>query len=288
MAEPREPTWRAKWLGQKLRDLRKNKGFSIADVADRLKCGTSTINRFETGIYPVRPEEMVLLLTMFGVSERDQREELLELAAEVAERGWLESLVSDRAFADFLWAEGKATVIRTFQMAVVPGLIQEPLYAEALIRIGSAAADEVEAAKLLEARLARGKILRGDNPPDSRFLLHEAVLHQRVQGIDRGTYRAQLHHMLKLAEYPHVRIRVLPLDSGAHNVVGFNTGITILSMPATWPTLAHVETPLGAMVAEAPDIDSFKGIYDALWDENALDEERSTAKMTAMLKELET
>jgi transcriptional regulator with XRE-family HTH domain len=284
MVEPREPTWRAKWLGQKLRELRKNRGFSIGDVADRLKCGTSTINRFENGIYPVRPEEMVLLLTMFGVSERDQRDELMDLAAEVAERGWLESLVSDRSFADFLWAEGKAVVIRTFQMAVIPGLIQDPAYAEALIRVGPAADDE--AMRLLEARVARGKILRGDNAPDSRFLLHEAVIHQRVRGIGDATYRAQLQHMLKLTEHPLVRIRILPLDSGAHNVAGLNTGITILNMPDTWPTLVHVETPLGAMVAETPDIDSFTDTYDALWDESALNEERTLAKLAATLKEL--
>lgn len=286
MAEPREPTWRARWLGLKLRDLRKNKGFSIADVAERLGCGTSTVNRFETGIYPLKSEEMVLLLTMFGVSGRDEREELMQLAQEVAERGWVESLVSDRAFADFVWAEGKSRVIKSFQLALFPGLIQAAEYAEALLKAGPEKT-EAELTRQVEARLARGRVLRKPDAPDTRLLLHEAVLHQRVDGVGASAYRAQFKHLIEVAEYPNVSLRLARLTSGAHNASGIMSGLTILEMGDSWPTLVHVETPLGAMVAETPDVDLFTEAYDVLWEADVLDEKHTLARLSTLLKELE-
>lgn len=286
MAEPREPTWRAKWLGQKLRALRKNKNFSIAEVAERLSCGTSSVNRFELGSYPLKPDEMLLLLNMFGVSERDKRDELLQLAQEVAERGWIESMVSDRAFADFVWAESKCHRIQSFQLAVFSGLLQAPEYAEALIAIGPNSTEVKEGAPK-EARLARGQLLAKADAPEAKFLIHEAVLHQRVRGLATEVYRKQFERLLEVSEFPNVDLRVAPLDFGAHSELGITTGFTILEMPDSWPTLVHVETPLGAMVAETPDVDSFADAYETLWEAGALDEQRTRDQLAKVLKELE-
>jgi transcriptional regulator with XRE-family HTH domain len=286
MAEPREPTWRARWLGQKLRELRKNKGLSINDVAERLECGPATVNRFETGVYPVKPEEMILLMTLFGVSGRDERDELMQLAQEVADRGWVESLVSDRSFADFVWAEGMSRHIRSFQLAVFPGIIQAPAFAEAVIELGKAQSD-AEKGRLLEARLARGRVLRKPQAPEARFLIHEAVFHQRIKGLSGQVYRAQFEHLIQVAELPNVRLRMAPLHSGAHSTAGVSTGFTILEMRDSWPTLVHVETPLGAMVAETPDIDTFTATYDGLWEADVLDEKHTLVWLSTMLKELE-
>ncbi|MFG3338551.1 helix-turn-helix domain-containing protein [Glycomyces sp. NPDC048151] len=285
MAEPREPTWRAKWLGQKLRALRKNKNFTIADVADRLGCSTATVNRFELGTYPLKGEEMLMLLNMFSLPDGGERDELFKLAKEVAERGWVESLVSKRSFADFVWAESKCRRIRSFQLAVFPGSLQAPEYAEALIESGPNEASAKVA--LVEARLARGRALAKPNAPEARFLLHESMLHQRIEGFSTRVYRKQFERLLEATEQANVELRVAPLGFGAHTALGVTTGFTILDMPDSWPMLAHVETPLGGMVAETPDVDSLTDAYESLWEANTLDEKRTRDQLARMLKELD-
>lgn len=285
MAEPKGPTWRAKWLGQKLRDLRKNKDLSIKDVADYLDCGTTTVNRFEIGTFPVKSDTLVNLMNLYGVAERSERAKLVHIAENVVQRGWWDSLVSED-FADFVWAENNSRAIHEYQISFYPGLLQHPDYAEALIKLGLAHASDAEIARLIEARLLRGELLRKKGGPTARFVIHEAVLFHRLPGVPAGVHTAQLQHLLEVMEYPNVRLRVLPLASASPTIYEVNGGFTILEMEESWPTLLHVETPVGGVVSEAPDIDSFTGIYDLLWAD-AWDEKQSSGYLSKMLKEVE-
>jgi transcriptional regulator with XRE-family HTH domain len=286
MAEPKDPTWRAKWLGQKLRDLRKNKKLSVSDVADYLGAGTATVNRYEAGTFPVKTDVLVMLMNLYGVAERRERSELIQLAEEVAQRGWWDSLVSKPAFADFVWAENNSRAIHDFQISIFSGLLQHPDYAERLIQAGSSDKSKGEVAKLIEARLQRGELLRRINGPIARFLIHEAVLHQRLPNTPSAVHEAQFEHLLELGELPNVSIRVFPLSSATHNVRAVTSSFTIMEMHESWPTLLHAETPVGAVVAETPDIDSFIGVYELLW-QDALDEKRTSSFISKMLEEME-
>lgn len=286
MVEPKNPTWRAKWLGQKLRDLRKAKELSIKDVADYLECGTTTVNRFEIGTFPVKSDILVDLMNLYGVATRPERAQLIYIAENVAQRGWWDSLVSDQDFADFLWAEDNARAIHDYQISFYPGLLQHPMYAEALIRAGLPTASDAEVSKLVEARLLRSELLRKANGPTARFVLHEAVLYHRLRGVERKVHSAQLEHLLKVSEQPSVELRLLPLASPAPTILDVNGGFTILEMHETWPTLLHVETLAGGVVAEAPDIDSVVGVYDQLWDD-ALREKQTLDHLAAILREVE-
>lgn len=285
MAE--ETTWRAVWLGQKLRDLRKAKDLNVKDVADYLECGTTTVNRFEIGTFPVKTDTLVKLMNLLGVSDRAERAALIQLAEDVAQRGWWESLVSDQAFADFVWAESRSRHICDFQSLVFSGLLQAPGYAEALIKAGSPGATADEVAKLVEARLLRGDLLRASSAPRARFLIHEAVLYQRLPDVELKVHTDQLKHLLAVSEYGNVELRLVPLSSAVHLVLGVSSSFTILEMHEPWPTLVHVETPVGAVVAEPADIDSFTSIYARLWDEGALDEKRTNDYISGILKEVQ-
>jgi hypothetical protein len=64
------------------------------------------------------------------------------------------------------------------------------------------------------------------------------------------------------------------------------SSFTIMEMHESWPTLLHAETPVGAVVAETPDIDSFIGVYELLW-QDALDEKRTSSFISKMLEEME-
>lgn len=286
MAEPKDPTWRGKWLGQKLRELRKHKKLSVQDVAEYLGVGTATINRYEAGTFPVKSDVLVMLMDLFGMAGRRERSQLIQLAEEVAQRGWWDGLVSDQAFADFVWAENNSQAIHDFQVSIFSGLLQHPDYAEALIRAGSADTSKSEVAKLVETRLQRGELLRKSGGPAARFLLHEAVLYQRLPGVPASIHATQLKHLLAITDFANVQLRVLPLTSAVHNILGVTSSFTILEMHDSWPTLVHVETPVGAVVAETPDIDSFTGTFDLLWSQDALDENQTIEHLTVKLKEV--
>ncbi|MEV3937698.1 helix-turn-helix transcriptional regulator [Glycomyces sp. NPDC049804] len=286
MTEPKGPTWRAKWLGQKLRDLRKNKDLSIKDVADYLECGTTTVNRFEIGTFPVKSDALLSLMNLYGVAERGERAKLVHIAENVAQRGWWDTLVSDQDFADFLWAEHNSRRIADYQVSFYPGLLQHPDYAAALIKLGLPGDSQAEAAKFIEARLLRAELLRKQSGPTARFVIHEAVLFHRLPGVPDEVHTAQLEHLLRVSAYTNVQLRLLPLTSPSPTIYEVNGGFTILEMDESWPTLVHVETPVGAVVAETPDIDSFTGIYERLW-QDAMDEKQTSAYLSEKLKEVE-
>jgi transcriptional regulator with XRE-family HTH domain len=285
LAESMGPTWRAVWLGETLRQKRRHKKYELKDVAEYLGIGASSVRRMETGEYPPKSDEMVLLLNLFGVTG-SEREGLIACAEDVAERGFSESLASDRTFRDFIWAEGKAVAIHSFQLTFYSGLLQSPEYAEALIRLGPAGNHEARVLTALEARLARGRRLRKPGAPTARFILHESVLRQEVRGIGREIYKAQVKYLMEVAEYPNVHLRIAPWNWAQHNPQGVATGFTILELPDIWPTLVHVETPIGGIVAETPDIDSLTETYESFWNEVS-DEERTLQYLDTILRELD-
>lgn len=65
---------------------------------------------------------------------------------------------------------------------------------------------------------------------------------------------------------------MIPLYSGGPSLTSVTTSFTILEMADSWPTLVHVETPIGAVVAENPEVDSMSDTFHTLWDKHALPE----------------
>ncbi len=112
---------------------------------------------------------------------------------------------------------------RVYCSQVVPGLLQTPAYAGALL---SAIAgfhgtpDDVEEA--VTARMARSNVIRAG---DHRFavLIEEAVLRYRVGGAE--TMAGQLRHLLEVMALPSVSLGVIPFEHGGRRMwtlEGFN------------------------------------------------------------------
>lgn len=131
----------------------------------------------------------------------------------------------------------------------------------------------------------RGAVLRKADAPDTKFLIHESVLDQR--DTTRDVHAAQLRYALDLAKRQNVSIRILPSSSLAHICAGITTSFRVLEMREAWPTLVQVETPIGTVVGEGEDVESFVGTYDALWTEASLGEEGTLDRIAAELKEVE-
>lgn len=113
--------------------------------------------------------------------------------------------------------EARAHSLRYWAPVIVPGIIQTPTYAEQIFR--AMKFDEAKIAELLQVRLGRQEILtRQPSPPDTTFVIWEAVLHHQIG--TRETMRDQCARLLEVAAIPSVALHVLPSSLGANPGLG--------------------------------------------------------------------
>jgi len=158
-------------------------------------------------------------------------------------------------FEPYLGMEQAASVIRTYENQFVPGLLQIPPYADAVIRSGRGAASDDEIDRLVELRMRRQNILRRRRPAHLWVILDEGTLRRPFGG--RGTMRAQLQHLIDACDMPHVTIQVLPLSKGGPAAEG---AFTVLRLPdSDLPDVAYLEHLGAALYPDRPaDLDYYR------------------------------
>ncbi len=123
-------------LSRRLAALRMAKGFSAAQVCDKLDWGRGKVNRFESNDWKL-PEmsDVRDLLRLYGVDE-DEQDVLLDLARKGRVRAWWRKYdeVFDNEFPGY---EADAARISVYTPLVLPGLLQTPAYIEAYLGAGS-------------------------------------------------------------------------------------------------------------------------------------------------------
>src|SRR5207247_3669151 len=87
VVEDRSPTLRRRELANQLRDLRKQSGRTVEDVAQALLCSPPKISRIETGARSASLRDVRDLCVLYGVDDT-LRERLMDVAREAKEPGW--------------------------------------------------------------------------------------------------------------------------------------------------------------------------------------------------------
>ncbi|MEU9877330.1 helix-turn-helix domain-containing protein [Streptomyces phaeochromogenes] len=260
------PAVRRRKLGAELRALRARAGLKSGEAARLVGWHQSKVSRIETGRSGVKPTDVELLLDAYDVRDAELRELLVVLAGSDdggrhhwwhAYRGLLPS-----TYSDFISLESQASVMRTLENSVVPGLLQTPEYARevTLAAVDGALDDKVDA--LVEVRLARQDVLRSNPPLQLSAVLDEAALRRTVGG--PGVMARQLEHLREAAQLPHVRIQVLPFGVGAH--VGVTGPFVIFSFPSTSDldvvVLDHLTSSL--YLERKEDLQAYSEAFDSL------------------------
>lgn len=151
-------------------------------------------------------------------------------------------------FKEHVQLEAKADVLRIFELALVPGILQTEEYVRALFTTAKASDIESHVA----ARLARQEVLRRPNPPQVWILLDEGVIDRPIGS--PKIMHAQLAHLLEASELPHVSLRVIPRSFGAH--VGLDGGFKIMTVNGV--DMAYTDANGGGRLARgAQDVRSF-------------------------------
>ncbi|WP_319207135.1 helix-turn-helix transcriptional regulator [Streptomyces sp. ME02-8801-2C] len=208
---------RKRVLGTNLRRLREERGLLLEDAAEQLSCHAAKVSRIESGRSGIRQLDLKALLDLYGVKDPAERDGWLALARESRRQRWWRVLEDQlpQEFLDLVGLEDEVSECRGFQPGIVPGLFQTEAYATAVIQGGiPGPLDDAQKTKV-RVRMERQKALTRTDPTPLKvwMILGEAALRQQVGG--PGVLRAQLLHLVELAQLPNVTLQVLPFTAGA-------------------------------------------------------------------------
>jgi transcriptional regulator with XRE-family HTH domain len=245
-------------LGLRLRELRQHARLTGRQLAELLAWPPSKISKLETGRQT--PTEDDLHAWARATGSEGAAEGLLAslhtLESQHAEwqrmlRGGLRNHQLELAHLD-----AKMTVFRSFESAVVPGLLQTAEYARARfaqgVRMHKIPNDANEAVRL---RLQRQDILYR---PDKRFhfVITEAALRYRLCPVE--AMLAQLDRLVALSALRNVRLGIIPFETAC--VIAPSHGFTLRDRD-----LVIVETFSAELnLAQPQEIELYASIFEQL------------------------
>ncbi|WP_438388041.1 helix-turn-helix domain-containing protein [Actinopolyspora saharensis] len=266
-----------------LTNLRKRAGYSQAEAAKYMRCSQGKMANIENTRNLPRLEFIEKLLRYYDAEDEIPRyTELLETAEQ---RTWWDRVPEDRdltGFQAFLGLEDGASKTEGFHALLVPGLVQTPDYAREVIRGGQQSDSELEQKVELRARRQQA-LTRSTNPLHAWMVIDECALDRRVG--DRATMRAQLEHLMHLAELDNIQIQICPASVGPHP--GLTGTFEILHFPIPEdPGVVSIETRVRVVwFEEKSEIDQYTQVLNHL-RALANTPEESKKLLTAKLKEL--
>lgn len=165
-------------LGSQLRRLRESRGITREAAGYSIRASESKISRMELGRVSFKTRDVEDLLTLYGITDETERNSLLSLAKEANVAGWWHSYsdVLPTWFPTYVGLEGAASLIRSYEVQFVHGLLQTEAYAHAVVERGMKNASVADIDKRVALRMERQKYLLSDNAPDFHVVLDEAAL----------------------------------------------------------------------------------------------------------------
>ncbi|WP_336245515.1 helix-turn-helix domain-containing protein [Nonomuraea sp. SYSU D8015] len=201
-------------VGAQLRRFREASGISREDAGYAIRGSHSKISRMESGRTSFKTRDVADLLTLYGVTDDAERASVLALVEQANAPSWWQDYrdVIPDWFAPYLGLEHDAALIRTYEVQFVPGLLQTEDYARAVITQGHGDESAERIERRVQVRMRRQEILAPPSPRKLWAVMDEGALRRTVGG--QEVMRAQLEHLVRMAEQPHVTLQVFPFDSG--------------------------------------------------------------------------
>ncbi|BAD58959.1 helix-turn-helix domain-containing protein [Nocardia farcinica] len=250
-------------LAALLSEMRESAGLSKEEVSARTGINVTTLYRIEAA--QARPQRRTLtaLLDLYAVDD-ERRRYALDLLVDAQKPGmsrpWEANLTE--VYAAYINFEAEALSARHYQTSFIPGLLQTPQYAMAVI---DTSMPKVEAAVMesrTQARMNRAVVLSKPEPLELWVVLDEAAIRRVVGGPD--TMRGQLEKLLEMSKLKNVILQILPFDAGAHP--GMAGSFTLLDFrDPNDPELVYVEGIAGDELVEGhAEVRRFGVIFDQL------------------------
>jgi transcriptional regulator with XRE-family HTH domain len=235
-------------LGTQLRRLREARGITAQQAAREIRASESKISRIELGRNAFREVDIADLLTLYGITDTAEREQLLSLASQANQPGWWHRYqdVLPGWFQAYIGLEESAETIRSYDSQFVPGLLQTEEYAAAVLELGEFSLEETE--RLVYLRKERQR----------RF--DEMALRRPVGGA--GLMRAQLEYLLEVSDRPGLTLQYTPFPTGGSYLVPGSFSILRFATDDL-PDVVYVEQLTSAMYLDKPiDVEQYTAALD--------------------------
>lgn len=270
-------------LGTRLRRLRESHGISAQEAARTIRGSESKISRIELGRNAVREVDIADLLSLYGITDGAEREQLLTLASQANQPGWWHRYqdVLPTWFQAYIGLEESAESIRSYDTQFVPGLLQTEDYAIAVIQLGAFPA--AETARLVHLRKERQRRFSAGS---QRLwaIIDEVALRRPVGSI--SLRQAQLEHLLEISDRPGLTLQVCPFRTGASYAAPGSFSILRFAT-SDLPDVVYIEQLTSAMYLDKrADADRYGEAMDHI-SETSCTPEQTRELISAMLADVE-
>ena len=203
-------------LGAALRALRQASGKEAKSVALSAFMSTSKLSKIETGKVAPSTVDVERILTAIEVSE-EVKAEYLEVvrSASTETTAWrlVRRMGVHRAQQQTRALEAQMRLLRLFQPALVPGLVQTPEYIRAVLSRHNLGDDVLT--RTVNERMERQRILH-DATKELHFVITEPVLRWRI--VSPSRMAEQLDRLVFLSRLPHIDMRIVPLAARQNDI----------------------------------------------------------------------
>jgi transcriptional regulator with XRE-family HTH domain len=256
-------------LGGQLRRLREARQITRSEAGDAIRASDSKISRLELGRVAFKERDVCDLLTLYGVTDEDERALFKSLGRQANKPGWWHkySDIMPSWFELYVGLEEAASLVRTYEVQFVPGLLQTGDYAREVTLLGHTEVSSTAVSRRVELRMTRQERLTGTGGPRIWAIIDEAVLRRPLGGPQ--IMRAQLEHLVEMASLPNVTLQVVPFDRGGHAAAGGPFTILRFAEPDL-PDVVYLEQLSSALyLDDRDDIDGYMAVMDRLCVEAA-------------------
>ncbi|MEU9740518.1 helix-turn-helix transcriptional regulator [Micromonospora chersina] len=238
------------FIAGELRQARLRAGLSQEDLAKLINYSASHVSGVETGQRPPKADYLAAMdhaLSTGGMFDRLLRHASLVQGAPPWMRPWIDD-------------ERAANLLRWYEPAYVPGILQTEAYARMTLADSLLSAEKIE--QRVGSRLGRQAILtREEDPCPLVAVLDVMVLRRPLRG-HATLMGQQLAHLVKMAELPHVQILVVPEEAGLYPAL---QGGFILASLSDGSVVAYLDQQIRAQVMHrTEDIASLNRHWEAV------------------------
>lgn len=236
------------------------------------------MSRIERGQLGIAVEDVATVLGVLGV-QGEHRDEILQLAREVADPNWVASGVV-RHLAMLTDYERMASRIVNVEPLLIPGLLQTMDYARSVM--SSAGATRSDAEQQATHRMGRQKIITRTRPVEFEAFIGVPALCNLP--CDRDVMVDQLHALAQWLRMDNVTVRALPFDSGYSPAL---EGPFVLIEFGKWPSVVQLEHYRSATtLTESKDVRDYKTAMDTI-REQAMSPDATAELIAELIDEME-
>ena len=203
-------------MGAALRALRQASGKEAKAVARSAVMSTSKLSKIETGKVAPSGVDVESILTAIGVSDEVKAEYLEVVRASTTETtAWrlVRRMGVHKAQQQTRALETQMTLLRLFQPALIPGLLQTPEYIRAILSRHDLTEDVLN--RTTTARLERQQVLY-DPTKELQFVITENILRWRI--VSPLRMAEQIGRLISLSRLPNIDMRVVPFTAEQRDI----------------------------------------------------------------------